>query len=149
HEISDWNNDRKLALVWDNINTILSRLNDKVRGRVLVVAHRVSENDLSSHLLAENGWTYLRLPLVAVRRRTYELGHEEWVREKGNVLRPGAYPAPEIERLRRTQMAPPYELFYQQGLGSQVFRKIRPEHFQSFEASQLPIGPVVLSVDPG
>src|SRR4051812_18481281 len=149
HEIGDWNNERKLELVWANFNTVLSRLHDKVRGRVIVVAHRVSENDLSSHLLAEQGWTYLRLPLVAVRRRTYKLGHGEWVREKGDVLRPSAYPTREIERLRRTQLEPPFELFHQQGLGAQGSLKIRREHFQSFEEFQLPIGPVVLSIDPG
>ena len=30
HEIGDWNNDRKLDLVWASFNTVLSRLNDKV-----------------------------------------------------------------------------------------------------------------------
>jgi predicted phage terminase large subunit-like protein len=149
HEIGDWNNDRKLDLVWANFNTVVSRLNDRVKGRILVVAHRVSEKDLSSYLLQEKGWKYLRLPFIAVKRRTYELGHEEWTREKGDVLRPEAYPPAEIERLRRTQVAPPFELFYQQGLGSQTALKARAEHFQSFAPFQLPIGPVVLSVDPG
>jgi predicted phage terminase large subunit-like protein len=149
HEISDWNNDRKLDLVWANFNTVLSRLNDKVSGRILVVAHRVSDKDLSSYLLQEKGWKYLRLPLIAVKTRTYELGHEEWTREKGDVLRPEAYPPAEIERLRRTQVAPPFELFCQQGLGSQTALRARPEHFQSFAPHQLPIGPVVLSIDPG
>src|SRR5207302_9295732 len=51
HEIPDWNNERKLDLVWDNFNIILSRLHDKVRGQIIIVAHRVSENDLSSQLL--------------------------------------------------------------------------------------------------
>jgi predicted phage terminase large subunit-like protein len=149
HEISQWNNERKLDLVWDNFNTILSRLHDKVRGRILVDAHRVSENDLSSHLLAEKGWKYVRLPLVAVRKQTYELGHGEWVREKGDVLRPAAYPPREIERLKRTQVAPPFELFFQQGLGLRGSHKVRPEHFQSFAEFEVPIGPVVLSIDPG
>jgi predicted phage terminase large subunit-like protein len=149
HEIGDWNNDRKLDLVWANFNTVVSRLNDRVSGRILVVAHRVSEKDLSSYLLQEKGWKYLRLPFIAVKSRTYELGHEEWSREKGNVLRPEAYPPAEIERLRRTQIAPPFELFYQQGIGSQAALRARSEHFQSFAPFQLPIGPVVLSIDPG
>jgi predicted phage terminase large subunit-like protein len=149
HEISDWNNERKLDLVWANFNTVLSRLHDKVLGQAIVVAHRVSPNDLSSYLLAEKGWSYLRLPLVADKRRSYELGHEQWVREKRDVLRPAAYPKREIERLRRTQLAPPFELFHQQGFGSQAALKIRPEHFQSFAEFELPIGPVVLSIDPG
>ncbi|SHG55811.1 phage terminase large subunit [Bradyrhizobium erythrophlei] len=149
HEIGDWNNERKLDLVWANFNTVISRLNDRVNGRILVVAHRVSDKDLSSYLLQEKGWKYLRLPFIAVKTRTYELGHEEWTRKKGDVLRPEAYPPAEIERLRRTQVAPPFELFYQQGLGSQAALRARPEHFQNFAPHQLPIGPVVLSVDPG
>ena len=89
HEIGDWNNERKLDLVWTSFNTVLSRLNNTVNGgRMLVIAHRVSDQDLSSHLLQEKGWTYLRLSLIAVKTRTYELGHEEWIREKGDVLRP-------------------------------------------------------------
>jgi predicted phage terminase large subunit-like protein len=149
HEIGDWNNERKLALVRENFNTILSRLQDKANGPVLVIAHRVSEDDLSAELLKEKRWKRLRLPLVAVRRKTFELGHEEWTREKGEVLRPKAYPRAEIERLKRTQVAPPFELFYQQGIGSQSALKPRAEHFQSFAPYERPIGPVVLSIDPG
>lgn len=149
HEIGDWNNDRKLDLVWTSFNTVLSRLNNKVGGRILVIAHRVSDKDLSSYLLQEKGWKFLRLPLIAVKARSYELGHEEWTREKGDVLRSEAYPPAELERLRRTQVSPPFELFYQQGLGSQAALKARPEHFQSFAPFQLPTSGVVLSVDPG
>ena len=149
HEIGDWNNERKLELVWTSFNTVLSRLNNKVGGRMLVIAHRVSDKDLSSYLLQEKGWKYLRLPLIAVRMQSYELGHDKWIREKGNVLRSEAYPPAELERLRRTQVAPPFELFYQQGLGSQAALRARPEHFQSFKPHELPIGPVVLSIDPG
>jgi predicted phage terminase large subunit-like protein len=149
HEIGDWNNERKLALVKNNFNTLLSRLHDKVNGPIVVIAHRVSENDLSSQLLKEKGWKYLRLPLVADRARTYELGHDEWPRKKGELLRPNAYPLKEVERLRRTQVAPPFELFYQQGVGSSANSRPRAEHFQSFARHEMPIGPVVLSVDPG
>jgi predicted phage terminase large subunit-like protein len=149
HEISDWNNERKLILVKENFNTILSRLQDKANGPVLVIAHRVSDNDLSAELLKDKAWQSLRLPLIGVRKRTYELGHDEWMREKGELLRPKAYPRKEVERLQRTQTAPPFELFYQQGLGSQDAARPRAEHFQGFARHERPIGPVVLSIDPG
>lgn len=149
HEISDWNNERKVNLVKDNFNTILSRLQDKAHGPVIVIAHRVSDNDLSAELLKDKAWKPLRLPLIAVRRRTYELGHDVWVRETGELLRPKAYPRKEVERLQRTQVAPPFELFYQQDLGSQDASRPRAEHFQSFARHELPTGPVVLSIDPG
>jgi len=149
HEINDWNNERKLNSVLENFNTVLSRLNDRVIGRVLVVAHRVSEQDLSSYLLAEKAWKSVRLPFMAVTTKKYELGHEQWLRQRGSLLRPTAYPAAEVERLRRTQTAPPFELFYQQGLDSRARLKVGPEHFQDFASFQLPVGPVVLSIDPG
>jgi hypothetical protein len=112
HEISDWNNERKLTLVRDNFNTLLSRLSNKVTGRIIVVAHRLSTRDLSSALLEETGWTYVRLPLVAVETQEYDLGNATWTRRKGDILQPEAYPKAEIERLLRTQFAPPFELFF-------------------------------------
>jgi predicted phage terminase large subunit-like protein len=149
HEIKDWNNERKLALVRDNFNTLLSRLGNKVTGRIIVVAHRISTPDLSSMLLEDAAWTCVRLPLVAVETQEYDLGNETWTRLKGDILQPEAYPKAEIERLLRTQVAPPFGLFYQQGLDSGFSHVVRPEDFQSFASYQLPFGPVVLSIDPG
>ena len=69
--------------------------------------------------------------------------------KRGDVLRPKAYPGVEIKRLQRTQVAPPFELFYQQGCGSQATLKPRANHFQTFAPYESPVGPVVLSIDPG
>ena len=55
----------------------------------------------------------------------------------------------EVEESELNQIAPPYELFYQQGLGESETIRIRRRHFQSFAVGQAPAGPVVLSVDPG
>jgi predicted phage terminase large subunit-like protein len=149
HEIGDWNNERKLELVRHNFTTLLSRLHDKVNGRILVAAHRVSENDLSALLLKEQGWKCVRHPLIAVRTREFDLGHDVWLRERGDALRPEAYPDVELARLRRTQFAPPFELFFQQGFGSSATRKAKADDFQSFAPHENPIGPVALSIDPG
>jgi predicted phage terminase large subunit-like protein len=149
HEIGDWNNERKLELVRHNFTTLLSRLHDKVNGRILVAAHRVSENDLSAFLLKEQGWKCVRQPLIAVRTREFDLGHDVWLRERGDALRPEAYPDVEIKRLRRTQFAPPFQLFFQQGVGSAATRKAKADDFQSFAPHENPIGPVALSIDPG
>ena len=149
HEIGQWNNPRQLALVADNFNALLSRLNNKITGRIIVIAHRVSPEDLSAKLLLEEDWSVVRLALVAVETENCDLGHDVWVRTKGDILRPQAYPVSEIERLRRTQFSPPYELFYQQGLDSGSSLAVQPEDFQSFLHYQLPPGPAVLSIDPG
>jgi hypothetical protein len=51
---------------------LLSRLNDRKNGRVLVVARRVNEHDLSAHLLQKKKWKHVLLPLVATRDQTYQ-----------------------------------------------------------------------------
>jgi hypothetical protein len=60
------------------------------------------------------GGTLLSL-FVATRSKDYDLGHDVWHRRKGDLLRPDAYPAKEVKRLRTRQVTPPYELYYQQG----------------------------------
>jgi len=147
HQIND--NKKALTAVKDNFSNVLSRMQNKITGRIIVVAHRVSTEDLSADLLSEPDWRSLRLPLVAPARRTYDLGHDDWVRERGDILRPDAYSELEIERLRRKQVAPPYALFQQQGVDRQASRRITAEHFRSHEKYEIPIAPVVISIDPG
>ena len=47
HEIGDWNNERKLELVWTGFNTVLSRLNNKVGGRMPIWARQTSLHRLT------------------------------------------------------------------------------------------------------
>jgi len=38
-------------------NLIMSRLNNPEEGRVVIIAHRLNENDLSAHVRNEGGWS--------------------------------------------------------------------------------------------
>jgi predicted phage terminase large subunit-like protein len=129
---------------------ILPRLDNSKHGRVVIVAHRVNEDDLSGHLLDQGGWKHLKLPLIADRRRTYKLPDGGiWVREKGELLRPDAFTRKDIER-RQAAKRPPFETVDQQNPGGTKLR-IRPEHFGTFSSMLIPKSEsgVVLSVDPG
>jgi predicted phage terminase large subunit-like protein len=127
---------------------IMSRLNSPKNASVVVVAHRLNENDLSGHLIAQGGWRRVCLPMIAPRRKTYSLGYKDWQRAKGASLRPDAYSKKEIGKLRRTALAPDFETLYQQNPGGGAGLGLKREHFQSFE--HLPAQtPVILSVDPG
>jgi hypothetical protein len=93
-ELKDCDNVKRLERVVDLFETeILTRLNNPRRGRVVIIAHRVNEDDLSGHLLEQGGrWRHLKLPLIAMRRRKHKLPDGEiWVREKGELLRPDAF----------------------------------------------------------
>jgi hypothetical protein len=115
-ELKDCDNVKRLERVVDLFQTeILTRLNNPKRGRVVIIAHRVNEDDLSGHLLAQQGrWRHLKLPLIAMRRRVHKLPDgETWVREKGELLRPDAstrdraVPSREEARVRDAVSAKP------------------------------------------
>lgn len=46
-------------------SALLSRLNNRKSGRVLIIAHRVNERDLSASLLQQKVWKHVVLPMVA------------------------------------------------------------------------------------
>jgi predicted phage terminase large subunit-like protein len=130
-------------------SVVMSRLNDRKAGRVLVVAHRVHERDLCAHLLQSQKWRHVALPLVATREQVYRTTAGEWHRRAGDILRPDIYGPDEITELRKNRFNPGFEMLYQQDIDAEALPAIRPDHFGGFIPSMLPYGPIVLSVDPG
>ena len=87
---------RKVAIDWFG-STLLSRLNDKAAGSIVLVMQRLHEDDLAGYLLEAGGWEHLCLPAFAeideeiptedgdlYRRRVGDLLHER--REGRDVL---------------------------------------------------------------
>lgn len=150
HQFSDWQNERAKDAVKQSFANLMSRLQNKKTGQIVVVAHRVAEDDLSSQLLADPRWTSIQIPFIAPRTKTYRMNSDRcWVRERGELLRPEAYEAKDVAAIIRDQVSPPYALFHQQGVDKRAFKAIRADHFGSFEKFENPIAPVVLSIDPG
>lgn len=59
---------------------VIQRLNDKAKGRVVVVMQRLHHDDLCGHLLSgEQPWVHLNLPAIATR-------DEEWQLSRGGVF---------------------------------------------------------------
>ncbi len=60
---------------------VIQRLNDKAKGRVVVVMQRLHHDDLCGHLLSgEQPWVHLNLPAIAME-------DEEWKLSRGGILR--------------------------------------------------------------
>ena len=149
-EIKDCDNIKRLQRVNDLFdNEIQTRLDHPKKGRIIIVAHRLSEDDLPGHVLKKGGWKQLKLPLIAPRAREYELADEIWIREKGGLLRPGSFKPAHIEELRQSTH-PGFETLWQQNPGGRDRLRIKEEYFPSF-APELQVRelPVVLSIDPG
>jgi hypothetical protein len=151
-EIKDCDNSKRLQRVNDLFDDeIQTRLDHPKKGCIVIVAHRVSEDDLPGHVLKKGGWQKLKLPLIARRDRPYKLADGEiWNRKKGELLRPNAFTSRDIQRLRDSKQ-PGFETLQQQNPGGSDGLRLKPEYFPILAPAQMPSSefPVVLSIDPG
>jgi predicted phage terminase large subunit-like protein len=148
HNVSDWNNPQKKQDVIEQFSTLMTRRDRGINSQMLVTCHRVAHDDLSADILETGKFKHLCLPLFAPKKMEFEIGDETWCLAKGEPLRPDAYPADEIEDIRRQHRGSPFWLHFQQGLGRQADDfQIAAEHFPFFRGRRDGL-PVVLSVDP-
>lgn len=82
---------RRAANDWF-FNTLLSRLNSKKDGVIIIVMQRLHQEDLVGEVMEREHWEVLSLPAIAVEdeRIPFEgpLGHGTFVREAGTALHP-------------------------------------------------------------
>ena len=82
-------------------NTLISRLNDKVNGVIIVVMQRLHIDDLTGHLLKQDGWDLLSLPAIAEHDESFTLSNGKIVgRKVGEALNPDLEP---LEILKNQQ----------------------------------------------
>ena len=86
---------------WYN-NTLLSRLDDKREGAIIVVAQRLHIDDLSGVLSrASDEWTVLNFPAIAEENRRIQIGEgrfHTW--RAGEVLQPQREPREVLDKIR-------------------------------------------------
>lgn len=154
HNVADWDNDRQKTKVIEAFELLVSRRDGGKMSQMLVVGHRVAEDDLSAHIKERRDFRHICLPLFAPQKMSFDIGHQTWDLAKGEPLRPDAFPPDEIESIRKNHRGPPFWLYYQQGLGPrQDDFQINVSHFPFLDRGRLgdiltSDVPVVLSVDP-
>lgn len=84
-------------------NTILSRLDNKQTGAIVVVMQRLHPNDFVGHLLETGeGWTVLNLPAIAVADERIQVGDDDfYFRAEGEPLHARREPLSAQEEIRR------------------------------------------------
>jgi predicted phage terminase large subunit-like protein len=127
-------------------SVVMSRLNNPKAGKVVIIAHRLHQDDLSGHVLKLGGWRHVCLPMIAPRKKSFELGSSTWHRKKGSLLKPAAYGSKELKAL---QASADFETLYQQNTGGLRSIKIKREYFPEFGLDSISALPIVLSIDPG
>lgn len=88
-------------------NTLLSRLDNKATGVIIVVMQRVHQFDLTGHLLDKmSGWEVLSLPAIAEADEQVPIGDGKFhFRRAGEALHPAREPLSVLEDMR-SQLGP-------------------------------------------
>jgi len=97
-------------------NTLLSRLDDKVHGAIVIVMQRLHMDDLTGYLHEKKaGFITISLPAIAEGRDMFRLGPDRfYVREEGEVLDPNREPRSALENLRAAMTPLVFSAQYQQ-----------------------------------
>lgn len=96
-------------------NTLLSRLNDKRSGRIVIVMQRLHQDDLVGHVLEKGGWSHLCLSAIAEKDESIQTGAQKFhERKAGEVLHEAREPLETLEEQCRQMGTARFSAQYQQ-----------------------------------
>jgi hypothetical protein len=82
---------RRAANEWFD-HTLYSRLNDRQKGAIVLIMHRLHEDDLVGHVLAQEDWEIVRFPAIAEEDERHLIdtlaGPRVFTRRQGEALHP-------------------------------------------------------------
>jgi predicted phage terminase large subunit-like protein len=132
---------RKAANEW-YFNTLLSRLNDKENGIIVLVMQRLHQNDLVGEVLDREQWDVLSLPAIAVENESHTidnvLGVWTYSRRIGEVLHPERDSFETYRRIREAVGEQVFQAQYQQNPVSPEGGLIRPDWIKYFDPENIP-----------
>lgn len=87
-------------------STLLSRLNNKKSGCIILIMQRLHQDDLVGHVLGQDDWTVLNLPAIAETDEAHEaqsvFGTLTYQRRAGEALHPERESVAMLEKTRAT-----------------------------------------------
>ena len=132
---------RQAANDWFD-HTLYSRLNDTRSGAIIVIMHRLHEDDLAGHVMAQEDWDVVRLPSITEEDEIWaldsELGQYVFTRLRGEALHPERQPLATLDRIRRTIGEYNFAGQYQQAPSPQGGGLVKAVWFRSYAANERP-----------
>lgn len=121
-------------------NTLLSRLNNKETGCIILIMQRLHEDDLSGYLLEkESGWHHLKIPAIAEEDETWNLsGGSTISRSKGEVICPAQLSRQTLDEFKRSMGSIVFEGQYQQNPAPMEGAIMKTKWFKFYTQSELP-----------
>jgi predicted phage terminase large subunit-like protein len=99
-------------------NTLLSRLNSKENGIIILVMQRLHQDDLVGHVLGQERWEVISFPAIAEEDEVHliedPLGQRRFERKTGEVLEPKRESRSTLAAIRRTMGEYNFASQYQQ-----------------------------------
>lgn len=97
-------------------HTLSTRLDDPKRGAIILVMQRLHEQDLTGHLLEQQGWEHVSLPAESERHEVWKFPITRRVveRQPGELLWPDRFPQPVLEQFKRQMGSYQFAGQYQQ-----------------------------------
>lgn len=105
---------RQAVIDWFE-QSLMSRLDDKENGAIILVMQRLHPEDLTGHLMKKKGlWYQLTLPAIATDNMTYETQKRCFSRKKGEALHPKRESYKQLMTLKKSLGFQHFEAQYQQ-----------------------------------
>lgn len=137
-----WSDVRRNAVNEWFDTTLLSRLNDKTKGAIVIVMQRLHEDDLIGHAVAKGGWELLSFPAIAEEESSFEIetpyGPQRFARKTGDILHPLRESADTLARLRAQMGSPAFLAQYQQAPCPREGVMVKTKWFARYEPGDCP-----------
>ena len=134
-------------------NTIVSRLNDKKEGKIVIVAQRLHQEDLPGYVQKiDPGFETISMPIIAEKDEEWKIEKSafrskiEYIRKKGDLLNPDREDMSIIESYRRSLGSAVFAAQYQQNPLQEGCGCVKKELLQKF-SSKPACSTIILSWD--
>ena len=114
-------------------STLLSRLNNKAKGRIISIQQRLHEDDLPAYMF-DKGYRHLNLPAIAEKEEAISIARDRvYLRRVGDLLNPAREDHATLAQLRRDLGPNVFSAQYQQEPVTAEGNMIRLEWFGAYE----------------
>ena len=132
---------RKAVNDWYD-HTLISRLNSKRDGCIILIMQRLHEDDLVGHVLQQSDWRVLKFPAIAQENEAHSIqtpnGRKIFRREEGEVLHSEREPREVLAQIREIQGEYTFASQYLQAPAPLGGGLVKAEWFKTYTAADLP-----------
>ena len=134
--------ERKKVNSWYD-HTLLTRLNDKRDGRIVVIMQRLHQDDLTGHLLEKESWKILRFPAIAEEDEIFSIPGpfgrvRTYSRKRGEALHPAREDLATLDKMKGSMGSYNFAGQYQQSPAPQGGGMIQTTWFKFYTSQSLP-----------